>query len=358
VKNVLFAVLIFLNACSSWKQGDFQKSIDKSDQEVQPEVDADKSLLKKFEIQSVQEKPKTELDKAPQGKAISVRPKLGPIKMPARLDQKKKDAAVKQVEAPKEIKPEFPKDYPENLKAVNQAASKVWAVYSPNHIVDQKIYLDIHYLGMTVGKIMFTNKGKKMINGKEAWHFHARFKSAPFYSNIYELDDTVDTYVTTDQFLSTRYSLIQRESKQDIDDLQLHDRDQLKTFWFFKQKKSNGDIKNKQDENFIPYFSVDPFSVVFFYQGLPLKDGDVYEIPLVNKGKILFFHSTVEGRETLATAKGKRQAVRVHATTQYSGEHLKSGDLYFWFSDDEQRILLKARAKIKIGSVTADIVDD
>jgi hypothetical protein len=210
---------------------------------------------------------------------------------------------------------------------------------------------------MTVGKIVLVNKGKKNVNNKEAWHFHARFKSAPFYSKIYELDDTVDTYVTTEKFLSTRYSLVQRESKQDIDDLQLHDRDQHKTFWFYRQKRSGEKEKNKKVEKPMPYFSTDPFSVVFFYQGLPLKNGDVYEIPLVNKGKILILKSLVEGRETIETEKGKRKAIRVHATTKYTGETLKSGDLYFWFTDDEQRTFLKAQAKIKIGSVTADIVN-
>src|SRR5690606_19155906 len=107
-----------------------------------------------------------------------------------------------------------------------------------------------------------------------------------------------------------------------------------------------------------PYFSIDPFSVLFFYQGLPLKDGDIYEIPVINKGKVMILRSVVEGRETIDTEKGDKKAIRVHATTKYTGETLKSGDLYFWFSDDDRRTMLKAQAKIKIGSVTADIVDN
>ena len=126
----------------------------------------------------------------------------------------------------------------------------------------------------------------------------------------------------------------------------------MKTFWFYKQKKSDGSIKNKQKNAFIPFYSIDPFSILFFYQGLPLKNGDTFEIPIINKSKILVLKSQVEGREEIETEKGKKRAIRVHATTQYTGETLKSGDLYFWFSDDSRRILLKAQAKIKIGSVT------
>lgn len=359
MKGLLLALLI-ISGCSTWKQREFEKDLNKTTEEAEPLIvtnSKDEKLLEKFEVQTIEEA--REEKKA----AETPRPQTAPkakveikkaIKRPAArsvvtVEQAKASAAPK-VKLP-------PKDYPADLLNVNARAKKVWDLYRPNHYLDQKVYLDIHYLGMTVGKIMVINKGKKVINGKEVWHFHARFKSAPFYSNIYELDDTVDTYVTADQFLSIRYSLVQRETKQDVDDLQLHDREQFKTFWFYHQKKSDGSTKDKKVEKPIPYFSTDPFSVLFFYQGLPLKTGDAYEIPLINKGKVLILKSEVEGRETIETEKGFKKAIRVHATTKYTGETLKSGDLHFWFSDDNQRTLLKARAKIKIGSVTADTVD-
>ncbi len=349
MKHLVFA-LVALTSCASWKQKDFVKELNKPSEEINASgvvsTPTDAKLLEKFEVQTVEEKKE---DKVVVEKSVSIKPA---VKVSPKKNQKKKilDTLVKET-AP------LPKDYPQELIDINSRAKKVWDVYQPNHHIGQTVYLDIHYLGMTVGKIVLINKGKKVVNDKEVWHFHARFKSAPFYSKIYELDDTVDTFVTTDSFLSNRYSLVQRESKQDIDDLQLHDRDQLTTFWFYRQKRSGEKEKNKKVEKPMPYFSTDPFSVVFFYQGLPLKNGDIYEIPLVNKGKILILKSQVEGRETIETEKGKRKAIRVHATTKYTGETLKSGDLYFWFSDDQQRTFLKAQAKIKIGSVTADIVN-
>ncbi len=349
MKHLVFA-LVALTSCASWKQKDFVKELNKPSEEINASGAAstptDVKLLEKFEVQTVEEKKE---DNVLSEKSVTIKPA---VKTSSKKIEKKKIT-----ETPLEKTTSLPKDYPQELVDINSRAKKVWDVYQSNHHIGQTVYLDIHYLGMTVGKIVLINKGKKVVNDKEVWHFHARFKSAPFYSKIYELDDTVDTYVTTDSFLSNRYSLIQRESKQDIDDLQLHDRDQLKTFWFYRQKRSGEKEKNKKVEKPMPYFSTDPFSVVFFYQGLPLKNGDVYEIPLVNKGKILILKSLVEGRETIETEKGKRKAIRVHATTKYTGETLKSGDLYFWFSDDQQRTFLKAQAKIKIGSVTADIVN-
>jgi hypothetical protein len=352
--KILFLALIVLSSCTSWKQKDFRKELEKSKQ-LEARVEVSEDLREKFEIKPAVVEP---VKQTPQ----PVRKKSKVIKVDkTETKVKKKEISTENKIAPnkkdKLTSGALPTDYPEDLKALNDRAKKVWDTYKPNHQLNQKVYLDIHYLGMTVGKIMFTNMGKRMVNNQEVWHFHARFKSAPFYSKIYELNDTVDTYVAADKFVSVRYSLVQRESKFDIDDLLLYDRDKLKTFWFYKQKKSDGGIKNKNKESFIPFYSLDPFSMLFFYQGLPLKDGDIFEVPIVNKGKIRILKSVVEGREVIETEKGKRRAIRVHATTKYTGEHLKDGDMYLWFSDDANRTLIKLKAKIKIGSVTADIVE-
>ncbi len=339
--------MLFLGSCSSWKQKDFEKDLEKNP-EAEAEVTKESApILEKFEVKDVEEKPVV--------KNISATPdKKTVIK---KSPEKKVTIAPEKVAKAPVVKA-LPADYPPELTAINEKGKKVWAQYKSSHHVGDKIFLDIHYLGMTVGKIMVMNQGKKMIDGKEVWHFHARFKSAPFYSNIYELDDTVDTYVTADTFQTLKYTVIQRESKVDVDDIQLLDHEALKVYWLYRSERKDGKKKTKKEEKHIPFYSIDPFSSVFFYQGLPLNIGDIYEIPVVNKGKVLMLRSKVEARETIETETGVRKAIRLQATTTYTGDQLKSGDITFWFSDDEKRILLKAKAKISLGSVTADIVKD
>jgi hypothetical protein len=351
VKSWLLITLMLFSSCA-WRQKDFSEDL--SHTGAEPQVEADKELLDQFEVQPIEAVVEPAVPTEPTSRPAPSAKKAP--KAPTKVSPVPPARQTPAVVVTQPDKKTIPEDYPEELAEVNRRAEKVWKQYRPRHEVGEKIILDIHYMGMTVGKIQVSNLGKKMVNEKEAWHFHARFKSAPFYSRIYELDDTVDTFVSSDEFLGQRYSLIQRESKQDIDDLQLHDRDKLKTFWFYKQKKSDGSIRNKQEEAYIPYYSIDPFSVLFLFQGLPLKPGDIYEIPIINKAKILMLRSVVETKERIETELGPRNAIRVRATTKYTGDHLKSGDLTFWFSDDDQRKLIKAKAKIKIGSVTADIV--
>lgn len=354
MKFLYLCFLLSLISGCAWKQKEFMKMLDEDKETEAPQVEVSAEILQKFEVQ---ETP------APVAEPVKA-PAVNPIPTKKAVT---KAAPIKKVELPKastpEVKavakkydPKLDKDYPAEYFDISKKAEETWKKYQSKHRTGEKTYLDIHYLGMTVGKIMITNKGVKTIKGQEVWHFHSRFKSAPFYSSIYELDDTVDTYVTKDNFLSVRYSLVQRESKQNVDDLQLFDRENLKSLWFYKMVRPDK-TRVKNEEKPIPAFSTDPFSVVFFFQGLPLKNGDLYEIPIMNKGKVLILKSEVEGRETINTELGKKKAVRLHAMTQYTGDHLKSGDMTFWFSDDDRRTLLKAQAKIKIGSVTADVVE-
>lgn len=346
--KTLWLTVLLLGSCASWKQKDFEKDLKKHPEAESVITEEQAPILEKFEVKDVAEKP------AP---VVKVEKQKAVVQKKAPLPKKEKVIPPKAAEAP--VVKSLPADYPPEMIATNEKAKKVWDSYKSNHHENEKIFLDIHYLGMTVGKIMVTNMGKKMIDNKEVWHFHARFKSAPFYSNIYELDDAVDTYVTTDKFLSVKYTVIQRESKQNVDDIQLLDHDALKVYWLYHSKRlSDGKKKNKKEEKFIPYYSIDPFSTLFLYQGLPLNNGDVYEIPVVNKGKVLIMKAKVLARETIDTEMGERKAIKLQATTQYTGDKLKSGDMTFWFSDDSKRSLLKAQAKISLGSVTADIVKE
>jgi len=356
-------LLVFFTLSCSWRQRDFERDIKNSPDPVSNVEVTNRELIEKFEIKPIEKKeapaPTPEVVEESAEKTEPKKAKATPkVKVVEKVKTKIIKAPVKKVVTTtikKEVQT-LPEDYPNELLDLNTKAQKVWDQFKAVGNVGEKTYLDINYLGMTIGKISIENRGKEMINDKEVWHYHSRFKSAPFYSSIYELDDTVDTYVETNQFLSMKYSLMQRESKQDIDDLQLFDRDRMKLYWFYKRVKSDDSVKNKQGEKFIPYYSIDPFSTLFLLQGLPLKNNDYYEIPIINKDKIMVLKVKVEGREKIDTDLGEKKAIRIHATTQYTGATLKSGDLTFWFADDDKRTLLEAKAKIKLGSVTAEIV--
>lgn len=264
--------------------------------------------------------------------------------------------AAKLTSPPRPVAKEYPEGYPEDLKALDQKARRSWEKFRPVFTPNETLFLDVDYLGMTVGKVMLAYRGIKSMGGQQVHHFQARFKTAPFYSAVYELDDHIDAFVAKEGFLSLRSNLVQRESKQDVDEIQLFDRASLKTKAFQKRVR-DGKTKEKTWKGWIPRYSTDSLSVIHIIRGLQLSPGDAYVIPIVNKGKVVVMELKAEARERIKTNRGERSALRVSAHTQYTGRTLKSGDMTFWLAETPGRELLRAQAKIKIGSVSAELAE-
>lgn len=348
-KGTSLALFITLFLCSScaWNKSELLKWFSKKESTNNSQlkkVGAKEEELAKF---SVQDTPApaivTEAKSNVVAKPSNVAKKPTPTP-PAKKTTKKIDPPVDS----------YPADYPAELKQVDRQAEASWKLFKPIFNTDEKMMLDVDYLGMTVGKVVLRYRGLKSINEKSVHHFQAFFKSAPFYSAIYELDDQLDTYVEKDNFVGVRSNLVQRESKQDVDEVQLYDRETLRTMAYQKRVK-DGKAKNSKWSGFIPKWSIDPLSVLWLIRGMPLKTGDKYFLPIVNKGKTLVLEATVSGREVLKTKLGEKASIRVHAFTQYTGKTLKSGDMTFWLTDDKVHSLIRAKAKIKIGSVFAEL---
>ncbi len=349
--NPLIQVMLLCLLCNgcAWSKQWFKKN-DKVDNAQLEKVGAKEDEVTKF---AVQETPAVEAPTVVETKIIQlVEKKKAPVAKAPTVAKKIVAPSVVMVATPGFA---YPADYPAELKALDEKAAMSWTQFKPRFKVDEKMFLDVDYLGLTVGKVVLSYRGLKSMSSKPVHHFQAFFKSAPFYSAIYELDDHLDTYVDQEKFVGLRYNLVQRESKQDVDEVQLYDREKLWTTAYQKQVR-DGKTKNKTWKGFIPRYSIDGLSVLWLIRGLPLKTGDTYVLPVVNKGKILVMEVAVEAREKIKTKVGEFNSIRVKAHTAYTGKTLKSGDMTFWLSDDDNRSLLRANAKIKIGSVSAEVV--
>ena len=259
--------------------------------------------------------------------------------------------------APAEIS--YPKDYPEGLIALDEESEKTWENYKPLYRIGEEFVFAINYLGITAGHVRFITRGGLKIAGRDTLHFRALFKTSKFYKYIYEADDMVETYVSADKFLPIKYSLVQRESNKDVDDLQLFDHEEMKTYMFYKRlKKKNNQLTKKEKEAYLTKYFQDFMSTLFFVRGLPLAKGDVYKFPVYTRGKFWRLSVKVANTEDSIKVMGKwRKAIRLDtvALPPKSDKKKKKSTISFWYSNDSERIFLKLQAKLKFGSVEGEI---
>lgn len=249
-----------------------------------------------------------------------------------------------------------PADYPEEFKAYDAKSKAIWGKFKPIFSPGEQSIMAVTYLGVTAGHITIQSKEITTLNNKPAYHFYARFKSSDSYRYFYWLDDRLDSYVEKETFLPMKYSLIQREKKQNVDDLQLFDFKKAVTLNWYKRVKE-GSNKDEKGETKIPLYAQDSFSALQFVRGLPLVKGDIYELPVITRGKFWILKAEVMGEETTSVNGKDMKAIKIKAETNFPGVLKKSGDINFWYGADSDRRLLKFQAKIKLGSLYGEVVE-
>ncbi len=274
------------------------------------------------------------------------------IKNSKRVEQK--EVIAKPIESLPEYP--YPKDYPEELKKYDEKSKQLWELFSPVLVPGESFYFVVKYLGVTAGYLTVSTKNSVVVANEKAYSIKAHLKTAKFYSYIYQLDDVLESYVKKDSFLPIKFSLIQRETKQSVDNLELFSHKDLKAFTFYKKVKKKKETEDKK-EGYIPKYFQDSFSALYFVRGLPLIVGEKYEFPVVTKNKIWILKVFVDKIETLELLGKKIPAIKIKAETHFPGALERKGDILFWFANDSSRALLKFSAKIKIGSIEGSAVN-
>ncbi|MCK5073098.1 MAG: DUF3108 domain-containing protein [Bacteriovoracaceae bacterium] len=249
----------------------------------------------------------------------------------------------------------YPENFPEKYKAYDATYADTWKIFNPVIFPGEEYVLVVKYIGITAGYVTMKTMQPVQIAGGYAWHMKARLQSANFYKYIYMLDDSIESFVNKDTFLPVKFQLIQKESIQEVNDLQLFDDSKLKTFFWYKRIK-RGKLRKHERSEFIPRFFQDSFSALFFARGLPLKKNVIYEFPIVTRAKVWILKLEVVGEDIIEIGSEKIPAIRIKAETRFPGVLKKKGDILFWFSKDKTRKFLQFRAKVKIGSLSGKLV--
>ncbi|MCR9203329.1 MAG: DUF3108 domain-containing protein [Halobacteriovoraceae bacterium] len=353
-QTLMLAILLF--GCATNKDTDF---LDLDSQGVEETLNVDQKFLTKFKVEATKDKRKSpRLIESPEeitkGKPKKDEPKKLAKKTKTTEEKIEKNSSTEEGKNKGEFS--YPKDYPEAFIKYDKTSIKAWRKFQPKILVGERFTFKVTYLGVTAGHIQMETLPEAEISGQSVFHFKARMRSARYYSYFYTLDDSLESFVSKDDFIPMKYVLLQRESAQKVDDLQLFDSDELLTYHFYKRLK-RGKRKELELKKPIPRYFQDSYSALYFVRGFPLKKGDRYEFPIVTRGKIWILKILVEGTEVIDVNGENVKAIRLNAETRFPGVLEKKGDILFWYSADKLKKLLKFEAQVKIGSVEGELVD-
>jgi hypothetical protein len=221
--------------------------------------------------------------------------------------------------------------------------------------IGEKMVLDVSYFAVSAGQFTLEALPRKSIAGREVYHIRGVATTSQVFNLFYRLNDTVESFIDFQGFFSHRFHIVLDETKQARDALELNDHEKAQTFYWNRwNHKERGYTETKEFAP-IPRFAQDSMSVLYYLRAVPLPPGAVVTVPVISEGKSWEAVVTVMRREKRSTPMGEVMTVVLKPETRYQGVLKKQGDSFLWLTDDDRRIPVRLEAKVKIGTVVANL---
>lgn len=124
-----------------------------------------------------------------------------------------------------------------------------------------------------------------------------------------------------------------------------------------KLEVNTKDFLNKSETTQkISKITYDTLSSFFYFRSVPLQLGMSYFIDIFDCKKLWNTEVQVLRREEIETPLGRFKTVVIKPLLKSEGIFARTGEMHIWLTDDERRIPVLMKSKVRIGSITATLV--
>lgn len=203
-----------------------------------------------------------------------------------------------------------------------------------------------------VGAGKATMEVKKANNkGKEAYHIVGNGRTTGVISWFFKVRDTYQTYLYKESLLP--YHFIRKINEGGY-------KKNREIFFDHQKKKARvKDHKRKTDQVFDINPSVqDMLSTVYYLRNKDLsgvKNGDEIELDMFFDDENYKFKLRCLGREVTRTRFGKVKTIMFRPIVQAGRVFKEQESVTVWISDDENKVPLRVKASLAVGSLRADL---
>ncbi len=217
------------------------------------------------------------------------------------------------------------------------------------HIPERLVY-DLKWMGIKAGTASL-----EIINEEDTTKIISQAHSAKFISLFYKVEDRIESTLSQGSSLSPigkpiRYRVKIREGK--------HRRDKEVIFDHGKGKALYFDYRNDEEEAFkVPTPIFDPVSGFYHFRTLELLVGKPLYITIFDNKKVWDVEVQVLRKETVTLPAGTFDTIVVKPLLKSEGIFSRKGEVHIWLTDDEKHIPVLVTLKVKIGHVTATLIE-
>jgi hypothetical protein len=177
--------------------------------------------------------------------------------------------------------------------------------------------------------------------------------SAPFISLFYKVDDVAQSTLYPDGYPQNYILKIQegRHRRHKITYFGIKPKDGLQKVIY------NNKLDNETVEFYLEKQAFDPLSGFYEIRKRPLRVGHSEYLDVFDSKKLWNVEVQVLRKERVKIPAGEFDTIIIKPLLQSEGIFMKKGEIHIWLTDDEKRIPIMVKSKVKIGSFIAKLVE-
>jgi uncharacterized protein DUF3108 len=220
--------------------------------------------------------------------------------------------------------------------------------FSPGETLTYDLSWQIFPAGQVVATLSRVDEGSK-----ESYEVKATAQSRGFVSLLYTVQDEFDSFFNPKTLCSESISKRINEGRRRKNTRIVFDASR-KLAVLNEQDLAAKGAPAKHAESAIPACVQDVVSAFYFVRRQPLRVGQDIRLPINDGSKTSDVRIEVQALEKIHTPIGTRSAFRVEPTV-FGGLLKRKGRMQIWFSDDAERLPLRIKAMISVGTISADL---
>ena len=210
---------------------------------------------------------------------------------------------------------------------------------------------DVSWSSMfSAGTVTMTVETEKLPDEREVLRFVVRGRSQGLVDKVFPVNDAVQSVFDPLLMQSLSYSLRESYGKKK----------RLRVTEFDHAKKTAVCRLNEDPTETltIPDPVQDGLSMLYFLRTKEdLAIGRHMEIDVVDSGKNWTIEVSVLAREKVTTAAGKFDTIKIKTHPKYKGVFTGKGEVFLWLTDDDRKIPVLMKSKLKVGSFVFELTD-
>ncbi len=221
--------------------------------------------------------------------------------------------------------------------------------------VNEKSTFVVRYGPIEGGRATIEVAPPKKVEGEVALHYITRARSDKLFDLFYRIDDTVESWVRLKDHLPLRHEILQNESGEWGRRIVIFDQVKKRQHFYSSTTRPNRPTKIIDEKHDLFNNPQDILGALFFSRFI--KDPKKIRFPVHDRFKHWNNEYIFEEKEELDTKAGVFKCNRYSLYPRVQGNLEPQGKALIWISDDPRKILVKFKVKIRIGSITGDLVE-